>query len=97
MRLRTDLDQSDREVEMSQRDYEDQAMDRAYDLWAQQRQALQEAHDALNRYADLKFEEYITVRDCDKMAAAGVVRDHLKFYGDRGIEVVNRLVMEKVF
>jgi len=82
---------------MNQREAEERAMARSYELWAQQKQALQEAHDALNRYADLKFEEYVTVRDCDAIAAIEVVRDVLKWYGDRGIEVVNRLVMEKVF
>jgi hypothetical protein len=84
-------------MDQRERDAQARTMDRAHDLWAQQREALAEAHDALNRYADLKFEEYITVRGCGKEAAAGVVRDHLRYYGERGGEVVNRLVMEKVF
>ncbi len=77
-------------------EYERRAMDRANELWNQQREALQAANEALYRYAELKFEEYTTIRDCDKMAAAGVVKDVLKNYGDRGQDVLNKLVMEKV-
>jgi hypothetical protein len=84
-------------MSVNQADLERRAMERANELWRDQGAAIKLAREALERFADLKYEEYVTVRGCSPEAAAGVVRDSLKQYGDAGLDISNRLAMARVF
>lgn len=68
-----------------------------YDLWKAETDTIDVVNKALARYAELVFAEYTRVRGCNAEAAAGVVKDRLKFFGEAGQEHLNRLVMKRVF
>lgn len=78
-------------------DAERRTMDRAYDLWGAEREAVDEIHAAIKKYADLVFTEWTEVRGCTNEAALGVVKDRLKVLGTDGItDHLNRLYRDKM-
>lgn len=78
-------------------DAEKRGMDRAYDLWAKEEDALKALHAAVDEYAELVFTEWHEVRGCTKEAALGVVKDRLTAIGGDGmIDHLNKLYREKL-